>query len=844
MAYSYTEKKRIRKSFSRLPDVMDVPYLLAIQVDSYEQFLQEHKKPQARANVGLQAAFSSIFPIESHSGNAQLQFVEYYLGEPEFDERECIMRGSTFAAPLRVKIRLVIKDKENKTAIKDIREQSVYMGEIPLMTDNGTFIINGTERVIVSQLHRSPGVFFDHDKGKSHSSGKVLYNARIIPYRGSWLDFEFDVKDLVYARIDRRRKLLATIILRAIGMDTQQILDAFFEKVEVFKGQESFEIELVADRLKGEMAQFDIVSPDGKVIVEQGQRINARRVKQIIESGMTKLAVPDEYLYERIIGEDVIVNDEVIVRANSLIDHETLVKLAEKNVQSFKILFTNDIDHGSFIADTLRADTVLTREEALIEIYKVMRPGEPPTLETAEKLFESMFFSQERYDLSNVGRMKFNRRLGREFVDTDDIEVQREQGVLSNADIVDVLKELIEIRNGRGEVDDIDHLGNRRIRSVGEMTENQFRIGLARVERAVKERLTTAESDSLSPQDLINSKPVAAAIKEFFGSSQLSQFMDQNNPLSEITHKRRVSALGPGGLTRERAGFEVRDVHTTHYGRVCPIETPEGPNIGLINSLAVFAKTNNFGFLETPYRRVIDGRVTDEIDYVSAIEEVGMVIAQADSPMNDKGELTEEMVMVRYQGESVRMSADKVTHMDVSPRQVVSVAASLIPFLEHDDANRALMGSNMQRQAVPTLRSDKPLVGTGMERHVARDSGVCVVAKRGGVIEEVDASRIIVRVNESEMTAGEAGIDIYNLIKYTRSNQNTCINQRVIVNEGDQIARGDILADGPSTDLGELALGQNMRVAFMPWNGYNFEDSILLSERVVQEDRFTTIHIQ
>ncbi|MDO4895668.1 DNA-directed RNA polymerase subunit beta [Moraxella sp.] len=844
MAYSYTEKKRIRKSFSRLPDVMDVPYLLAIQVDSYKQFLQEHKKPKARANVGLQAAFSSIFPIESHSGNAELQFVEYYLGEPEFDERECIMRGSTFAAPLRVKIRLVIRDKENKTAIKDVREQSVYMGEIPLMTDNGTFIINGTERVIVSQLHRSPGVFFDHDKGKSHSSGKVLYNARIIPYRGSWLDFEFDVKDLVYARIDRRRKLLATIILRAIGMNTEQILDAFFEKIEVFKGEESFEIELVADRLKGEMAQFDIISPDGKVLVEQGQRINARRIKQIIESGMTKLAVPDEYLYERIIGEDVVVNDEVIVRANTLIDHETLVKLAEHNVKSFKILFTNDIDHGSFIADTLRADTVLTREEALIEIYKVMRPGEPPTLDTAEKLFESMFFSQERYDLSNVGRMKFNRRLGREFIDSDDIEVQREQGVLSNQDIVDVLKELIEIRNGRGEVDDIDHLGNRRIRSVGEMTENQFRIGLARVERAVKERLTMAESDSLSPQDLINSKPVAAAIKEFFGSSQLSQFMDQNNPLSEITHKRRVSALGPGGLTRERAGFEVRDVHTTHYGRVCPIETPEGPNIGLINSLAVFAKTNNFGFLETPYRRVVDGKVTDDIEYMSAIEEVGAIIAQADSPMNERGELTEEMVMVRYQGESVRMAADKVTHMDVSPRQVVSVAASLIPFLEHDDANRALMGSNMQRQAVPTLRSDKPLVGTGMERHVARDSGVCVVAKRGGVIEEVDASRIIVRVNEDEMTAGEAGIDIYNLIKYTRSNQNTCINQRVIVNEGDQIARGDILADGPSTDLGELALGQNMRVAFMPWNGYNFEDSILLSERVVQEDRFTTIHIQ
>ena len=847
MAYSYTEKKRIRKSFSRLPDVMQVPNLLAIQMDSYEQFLQKNKKPKERKNVGLQAAFTSIFPIQSHTGNAELQFVEYYLGAPEFDERECIMRGSTFAAPLRVKIRLIIKDKDNKegkAAIKDIRENSVYMGEIPLMTKNGTFIINGTERVIVSQLHRSPGVFFDHDKGKSHSSGKVLYNARIIPYRGSWLDFEFDVKDLVYARIDRRRKLYATIILRAIGLSTTDILNTFFETVEVFRGEESFEIELVAERLQGEMAQFDIVAPDGKVIVEQGKRINARRIKEIQAANITKLAVPDEYLYERVIGEDIVVEGEVLVRANTLIDHEVLVKLIAKNVKSFRILFTNDIDHGAYIANTLRADVVASREEALIEIYKVMRPGEPPTLETAEKLFESMFFSHERYDLSNVGRMKFNRRLRRDFNDTDEIDVQRQYGVLSNEDIIDVLKELIEIRDGRGTVDDIDHLGNRRIRSVGEMTENQFRIGLARVERAVKERLTAAESDNLAPQDLINSKPVVASIKEFFGSSQLSQFMDQNNPLSEITHKRRVSALGPGGLTRERAGFEVRDVHATHYGRVCPIETPEGPNIGLINSLAVFAKTNKFGFLETPYRRVIDGRVTDDIEYMSAIEEVGAVIAQADSPMNDNGELTEEMVMVRSQGESVRMSPDKVTHMDVSPRQVVSVAASLIPFLEHDDANRALMGSNMQRQAVPTLRSDKPLVGTGMERNVARDSGVCVVAERGGVIEEVDASRIIVRVSEDEMVAGEAGIDIYNLIKYTRSNQNTCINQRVIVNAGDVIAKGDILADGPSTDLGELALGQNMRVAFMPWNGYNFEDSILLSERVVQEDRFTTIHIQ
>ena len=853
MAYSYTEKKRIRKSFAELPTVMDIPYLLSIQVDSYEQFLQEHKKPKARENTGLQAAYSSIFPIESHSGNAELQFVEYYLGTPEFDERECILRGSTFAAPMRVKIRLIIKDKDSKdkdskAAIKDIREQSVYMGEMPLMTANGTFIINGTERVIVSQLHRSPGVFFDHDKGKSHSSGKVLYNARIIPYRGSWLDFEFDAKDLVFARIDRRRKLLASIILRALGLSTSEILDLFFDKVAVYKGEEQFEIDLVADRLRGEMAQFDIVTPAGDIVVEQGKRINARRIRQLEEAGMTKISIPDEYLYERILAEDIIVNDEVIAKANTLIDHELLVKLsafeASESIKEFSILFTNDIDQGSYIADTLRADSTSSREEALIEIYKVMRPGEPPTVETAEKLFDSMFFNADRYDLSNVGRMKFNRRLGLDFVDTDDADIQRERSVLTNADIVNVLKELIEIRNGRGEVDDIDHLGNRRIRSVGEMAENQFRVGLVRVERAVKERLSSAESDNLSPQDLINSKPVAAAVKEFFGSSQLSQFMDQNNPLSEVTHKRRVSALGPGGLTRERAGFEVRDVHDTHYGRVCPIETPEGPNIGLINSLATFAKTNSFGFLETPYRRVVDGKVTDIIEYLSAIEEVGTVIAQADSPVTADGALSDEMVSVRSYGEFVRMPPEKVTHMDVSPSQVVSVAAGLIPFLEHDDANRALMGSNMQRQAVPTLRADKPLVGTGMERHVARDSGVCVIAKRGGVIEDVDASRVVVRVNEDEMIAGEAGIDIYNLVKYTRSNQNTCINQRIIVNQGDAIAVGDILADGPSTDLGELALGQNIRIAFMPWNGYNFEDSILLSEKVVKEDRFTTIHIQ
>ncbi|MEC7119399.1 MAG: DNA-directed RNA polymerase subunit beta [Pseudomonadota bacterium] len=843
MAYSYTEKKRIRKNFGKLPNVMDVPYLLAIQVDSYRAFLQDGRQSKQREDVGLQAAFRSVFPIFSYSGNAALEFVEYNLGKPEFDVRECILRGSTYAAPMRVKIRLIIYDRETKS-IKDVREQEVYMGEIPLMTDNGTFVINGTERVIVSQLHRSPGVFFDHDKGKTHSSGKVLYSARIIPYRGSWLDFEFDAKDLVFVRIDRRRKLLATVVLRALGYSTQEILDKFFEKTAVYLEDGSYQIDLVPERLRGEMAQFDIKALDGKVIVEQGKRINARHVRQMEQAGLTRLPVPDEYLYERILGEDVVLRDGSSVESNTVLSHEVLVKLAENGVKQFNLLFTNDIDRGSFVADTLRADATRTREDALVEIYKVMRPGEPPTKDAAENLFNNLFFSSERYDLSPVGRMKFNRRLGRPYEVGTDQKSREVEGILSHDDIVDVLKTLVEIRNGKGEVDDIDHLGNRRVRSVGEMTENQFRVGLVRVERAVKERLNQAETEGLSPQDLINAKPVAAAIKEFFGSSQLSQFMDQNNPLSEITHKRRVSALGPGGLTRERAGFEVRDVHQTHYGRVCPIETPEGPNIGLINSLAVYAKANDFGFLETPYRKVVAGRVTDDIEYLSAIEEVGTVIAQADSPVDTDGALTDEMVSVRHHGDFVRMSPEKVTHMDVSPRQVVSVAASLIPFLEHDDANRALMGSNMQRQAVPTLRSDKPLVGTGMERHVARDSGVCVVAKRGGKIDYVDASRIVIRVHEEEMQAGEAGVDIYNLIKYTRSNQNTCINQHIIVNRGDVIARGDVLADGPSTDLGELALGQNMRVAFMPWNGYNFEDSILLSERVVQEDRFTSIHIQ
>ncbi|MDO8331325.1 MAG: DNA-directed RNA polymerase subunit beta [Fluviicoccus sp.] len=838
MAYSYTEKKRIRKNFGKLPTLMDVPYLLAIQVDSYRAFLQDGKKPRSREDLGLQAAFKSVFPIVSYSGNAALEFVEYHLGHPGFDVRECILRGLTYAAPLRVKIRLIIYDREASVkTIKDIREQEVYMGEIPLMTDNGTFVINGTERVIVSQLHRSPGVFFDHDKGKTHSSGKLLYNARIIPYRGSWLDFEFDAKDLVYVRIDRRRKLAATILLRALGYSSDEILAMFFETTKVSHDDTGYRFDLIPERLRGETASLEIRGKD-KVIVEAGRRITAKHIREIEKAGIKSLEIPADYLHGKVVAKTLLhpATGELVCECNTVITAEVLTRLQKAGIQAFEVLYTNELDRGPFVADTLRADSSRTELDALVEIYRMMRPGEPPTKDAAENLFKNLFFTAERYDLSAVGRMKFNRRLTR----NDD----KGEGTLSRTDIVDVLKTLIDIRNGKGEVDDIDHLGNRRVRCVGEMTENQFRVGLVRVERAVKERLSLAESENLMPQDLINAKPVSAAIKEFFGSSQLSQFMDQNNPLSEITHKRRVSALGPGGLTRERAGFEVRDVHPTHYGRVCPIETPEGPNIGLINSLAVYAKANDYGFLESPYRKVVNGQVTDDSEYLSAIEESMCVIAQADSRVDGENRLLDDLVAVRYKNEFTVMAPEKVTHMDISPRQVVSAAASLIPFLEHDDANRALMGSNMQRQAVPTLRADKPLVGTGMERYVARDSGVCVTATRGGTIDYVDAARIVIRVNDDEMTAGEAGVDIYNLTKYTRSNQNTCINQKPIVNRGDLVARGDILADGPSVDLGELALGQNMRVAFMPWNGYNFEDSILLSERVVQEDRFTSIHIQ
>ena len=1181
--YTFTEKKRIRNDFGKRSSILEVPFLLATQLDSYRDFLQADVPPLERRRVGLQAAFESVFPIESYSGDAQLQFLEYRLEDAVFDVKECQVRGLTYAAALRVRLRLALLDKEGTSkerSVRDLREQEVYMGEIPLMTDSGTLVINGTERVIVSQLHRSPGVFFEHDKGKTHSSGKLLYSARVIPYRGSWLDFEFDPKDLVYVRIDRRRKLPATVLLRALERkegdkwvprfkDNGEILDVFFKTDRFELSARQARVLLVPDRWRGETAPFDLADRDGNVIVEEGRRVNSRhvaRLKAAQETGLRSLAVPDEYATGKVLARDVVNREtgEVLAHANEVVTPDTLAKLREENVRRFEVLYVNDVDEGPYLSETLRQDLTTTNLEAQVEIYRMMRPGEPPTKDSAQSMFRNLFSNPERYDLSAVGRMKFNRRLGR--------KESTGGNVLDPTDIVDVLKALIEIRNGRGQVDDIDHLGNRRIRSVGEMAENQFRIGLVRVERAVRERLSLSETEDLMPQELINAKPVSAVVKEFFGSSQLSQFMDQNNPLSEVTHKRRISALGPGGLTRERAGFEVRDVHPTHYGRVCPIETPEGPNIGLINSLAVYARTNEYGFIETPYRKVAEGRVTEEIEYLSAIEEGQYVIAQANASLDegvrltsegvrrvtddelkshhclektdrvpgdpettdfrrwarlhqsiwreardfpigsqpmrpkpdnssrklgsrvvvdyapdpranfltnaafesaqsrvrdpeplqmldedrlfydllssmpmcfnlfgelavdlaladravhkwwpdvpgrvvavrfewspgrgqrgrylenrsafdvafeldlgggrrgvlgietkyhenckkeaqpsddrreryvkiatDSGVLSEEsmekilgtdlqqicldhllaesmpldpsgewswagfalvhpagnpsfaratkryadllepgaairvntieslleadvlpanvadafkerylpimagtyfvddLVTCRHHNETILSSPDRVEYMDVSPRQIVSVAAALIPFLEHDDANRALMGSNMQRQAVPTLRTEKPLVGTGMESVVARDSGVTVIAERGGVVDSVDASRIVVRVNDAEAEAGEAGVGIYNLTKYQRSNQNTCINQRPLVRPGDVIATGDVLADGPSTDLGELALGQNVLVAFMPWNGYNFEDSILISERVVQEDRFTTIHIE
>jgi len=837
MAYSFTEKKRIRRDFGKRPAVIDEPYLLAIQTDSYQRFLNPEGEQQG---TGLQRAFQSIFPIVSFSGAVELEYVSYRVGKPVFDVKECQIRGLTYAAPLRVLVRLVIYDKEasaKNRSVKDIKEQEVYMGEMPLMTENGTFVINGTERVIVSQLHRSPGVFFDHDRGKSHSSGKLLFSARVIPYRGSWLDFEFDPKDSLFVRIDRRRKLPATILLRALKFDNVQMLDMFFEH-NVFKIKKNdIDMVLQADWLKGETATFDI-KVKGKVLVQQGRRITALHIKALKKAAARVLAVPEDYVLGKILADNLVDTEtgEVFANANDEITEELLVLIRDKKIKQIKTIFTNEVDRGAYISNSLALDPTTNDLEAKVEIYRMMRPGEPPTKDSAENLFQNLFFNSDRYDLSEVGRMKFNRRLGRD-------EIVGE-GTLSTEDIVDAMKVLIDIRNGNGSVDDIDHLGNRRIRSVGEMAVNAFRTGIVRVERAVRDRLGLVESEGLMPQDIINAKPVAAAVKEFFGSSQLSQFMDQNNPLSEVTHKRRVSALGPGGLTRERAGFEVRDVHPTHYGRVCPIETPEGPNIGLINSLSVYARTNHYGFLETPYRKVTNGKVTSEVVYLSAIEEGQFSIAQANVTLDKKGAMTDDLIPCRNKNEFTLSTPDKIDYMDVSPKQIVSVAASLIPFLEHDDANRALMGSNMQRQAVPCLRAEKPLVGTGMERAVAVDSGTTVKAVRGGVVDSVDASRVVIRVNDKETSEGEPGVDIYNFTKYTRSNQNTCINQKPLVKPGDKIEKDDVLADGASTDLGELALGQNMQVAFMPWNGYNFEDSILLSERVVKEDRFTTIHIE
>ncbi|KUM03442.1 DNA-directed RNA polymerase subunit beta [Chromobacterium subtsugae] len=860
MSYSFTEKKRIRKSFAKRASVLDVPFLLATQIDSYTEFLQLGKPLDERKDVGLQAAFKSIFPIVSHNGYAKLDFAHYILGEPPFDVQECQLRGITFAAPLRARIRLTIFDKESsKPVVKEVRENEVYMGEIPLMTTNGSFIINGTERVIVSQLHRSPGVFFEHDRGKTHSSGKLLFSARVIPYRGSWLDFEFDPKDLLYFRIDRRRKMPVTILLKALGYSNEEILSEFYSFDTFYLTRNGVFMRVVPDRLKGEVAKFDIVAADGKLIVAKDKRITAKHIRDIQTAELDRIEVPADALLGKMLAHNVVNQNtgEVISRANEEVTEEVLAKLALADIDQVDVLFTNDLDQGAYISQTLRSDDIQDQLQARVAIYRMMRPGEPPTEDAVEALFQRLFFSEETYDLSRVGRMKFSSRtyqykfddktpewfkslIGDKFASRRDVM----EGTLSTEDIVSVIAILTELRNGRGEVDDIDHLGNRRVRSVGELAENQFRAGLVRVERAVKERLNQAESDNLMPHDLINAKPVSAAIKEFFGSSQLSQFMDQTNPLSEITHKRRVSALGPGGLTRERAGFEVRDVHPTHYGRVCPIETPEGPNIGLINSLSVFARTNEFGFLETPYRKVVDSKVTNEIDYLSAIEEGRYVIAQANAELSEDGALIDELVTCREKGETILATPDRVQYMDVATGQVVSVAASLIPFLEHDDANRALMGANMQRQAVPCLRPEKAFVGTGIERSVAVDSGTTVVARRGGVVDYVDAGRVVVRVNDEEATAGEVGVDIYNLTKFTRSNQNTNINQRPIVKVGDHIARGDVVADGASTDLGELALGQNMTIAFMPWNGYNYEDSILISEKLVAEDRYTSIHIE
>ncbi len=843
MAYTFTEKKRIRKSFGKREDKLGIPYMLQMQLDSYARFLQTDASRSARKEFGLNGVFHSIFPISSYSGHAELQYQGYSLDAPLFDVRECKSRGITYAAPLRVQLRLVVFEKHSNGKVntnkpREIKEQEVYFGNLPLMTDVGTFVINGTERVVVSQLHRSPGVFFEHDKGKTHSSGKLLYSARIIPYRGSWIDFEFDPKDHLFVRIDRRRKLPVTVVLRALGMGNNEILAAFFDFDTIrIKPDSAYEMKLFPERLRSEVARFDI-EIKGKVVVEASRRITPRHVKAIKNAGIKSLEVPAEYLHGKVIAEDIVntKTGELLAAANSKVNEKMLERLRTEGVRSFKTIYTNEVNRGPYMADTIDLDENADVLKAQVAIYRVMRPGDPPTQESAKSLFENLFQNPERYDLSACGRMKFNRAVGRTGLAGGN--------TLDRQDIIDVLGTLISIRNGEGTVDDIDHLGNRRVRCVGEMTENTFRIGLARVERAVREKLSQSEIHESTPQEIINPRPVTAALREFFSSGQLSQFMDQNNPLSEVTHKRRISALGPGGLTRARAGFEVRDVHPTHYGRVCPVETPEGQNIGLINSLAMYARTNEYGFLETPYVKVEKGKVTDQIEYLSAIEEGNFVIAQANANLDKNGKFVDELNSCRSRNEFLMSAPNKIDYMDVSPKQIVSIAAALIPFLEHDDANRALMGANMQRQAVPTLCAEKPLVGTGIEIAVASDSGATLTAKRGGVVDSVDASRIVVHVDEKQTKVEGSGVDIYQLTKYTRSNQNTCINQRPLVKPGDCVAEGEVLADGPSTDLGELALGQNILVAFMPWHGYNFEDSILVSERIVEEDRFTSIHIE
>ncbi|SNS27458.1 MULTISPECIES: DNA-directed RNA polymerase subunit beta [unclassified Azospirillum] len=866
MAKSFTGRKRIRKSFGRIPEVTRMPNLIEVQRSSYDHFLQMDVAPEKRAVLGLQEVFKSVFPIKDFSDRAVLDFVRYELEQPKYDVEECQQRGMTFAAPLKVTLRLTVFDIDEDTglrSIRDIKEQDVYMGDMPLMTANGTFIINGTERVIVSQMHRSPGVFFDHDKGKTHSSGKYLFAARVIPYRGSWLDFEFDAKDIVYVRIDRRRKLPATTLLYALdgadteelraqrrglgkdllpyeaqGMTKEEILGNFYGTVTYQRARDGWTTKFDAERLKGQKLAADLVDArTGEVLAQAETKMTPRVLKRLVEGGLTDVKASIEEIIGRYLAVDIIdeKTGEVLYEAGDEISSAALDRLEKMGVEELPVLAIDHLNIGAYMRNTMAADRNASREDALIDIYRVMRPGEPPTLESAEALFQGLFFDQERYDLSAVGRVKMNARLNFE---TDD-----QMRVLRKEDILKILRILVELKDGRGEIDDIDHLGNRRVRSVGELMENQYRVGLLRMERAIRERMSSVEIDTVMPHDLINAKPAAAAVREFFGSSQLSQFMDQTNPLSEITHKRRLSALGPGGLTRERAGFEVRDVHPTHYGRICPIETPEGPNIGLINSLATYARVNQYGFIESPYRKVVDQKVTSEVVYLSAMEEGRYMVAQANAPLQADGKFAELLVSCRKGGEYLLARPDMIDLIDVSPKQVVSVAAALIPFLENDDANRALMGSNMQRQAVPLIKADSPLVGTGMEATVARDSGVTIVARRAGIVDQVDATRIVVRATEDTDPAAP-GVDIYNMLKFQRSNQNTCINQKPLVKVGDRVQKGDIIADGPSTDLGELALGRNVLVAFMPWNGYNFEDSILISERIVRDDVFTSIHIE